>query len=146
MCKAIATLSIAAVFATAATAGLAEDYEVKMLNRGADGIMVFEPALVEIEPGDTVHFIATDKGHNVETIAGMIPEGFEPFRSAINQDFSISFDEAGLYGVKCTPHFAMGMVGLIAVGDVEAGVEPADGVRLPRKAEQRFDAIFASLQ
>ncbi len=35
-----------------------------MLNKGLDGgIMVFEPTLVQIEPGDTVKFVAADKGH-----------------------------------------------------------------------------------
>lgn len=146
MRKAIAITGAAAILAIGATSAFAADHEVKMLNRGADGIMVFEPALVQIEPGDTVHFLATDRGHNVETIDGMIPDGFEPFRSAISKDFSITFDKEGLYGVKCTPHLAMGMVGLIVVGDPPASVEQAEGVRLPRKAQERFDAIFVSLE
>jgi plastocyanin len=37
--------------------------------------MVFEPALVKIEPGDTVKFVAANKGHNAETIKGLLPEG-----------------------------------------------------------------------
>ena len=44
-----------------------------MLNKGAEGAMVFEPALVKVAPGDTVKFVATDKGHNAETIKGMLP-------------------------------------------------------------------------
>ena len=35
-------------------------HEVKMLNSGADGIMVFEPAVIKISKGDTVNFVATD--------------------------------------------------------------------------------------
>ena len=46
-----------------------------MLNKGAEGAMVFEPSLLKITPGDTVKFLATDKTHNAESIAGMIPEG-----------------------------------------------------------------------
>ena len=37
--------------------------------------MVFEPSFVKIAPGDTVRFVSTDKGHNAETIKGMLPEG-----------------------------------------------------------------------
>jgi plastocyanin len=62
--------------ATLAMTGLAAaaEIEVKMLNKGSDGgMMVFEPALVKVEPGDTVNFIATDKGHNAEAIKGMLP-------------------------------------------------------------------------
>ena len=46
-----------------------------MLNRGSHGMFVFEPALVRINAGDSVKFIATDKGHDVESIAGMFPPG-----------------------------------------------------------------------
>ena len=150
MRNAIATIGISAVLAAFLAAGVvtasAADHEVQMLNRGAEGLMVFEPALVRVQPGDTVNFISVDKGHNVESIAGMIPEDIEPFRGPISKDFSITFDKPGLYGYKCTPHFAMGMVGLVVVGDAPVDVVPAAGVRLPRKAEQRFDAIFANLQ
>ena len=61
----------------------AADIEVKMLNKGESGVMVFEPAFVQAQPGDTVHFIATDKSHNVESIKGMLPEGAEPFESGL---------------------------------------------------------------
>ena len=53
----------------------AAEHEVKMLNKGAAGIMVFEPAFLEVAPGDTVHFRAVDKGHNAASIDGMVPEG-----------------------------------------------------------------------
>ncbi len=54
-----------------------------MLNKGADGTtMVFEPALTKIAVGDTVTFVATDRGHNAETIPGMLPEGAEASRAA----------------------------------------------------------------
>src|SRR3546814_3672308 len=46
------------------TAALAETYEVKMLNRNMTGPMVYEPDHLSIAPGDTVKFLATDKGHN----------------------------------------------------------------------------------
>ncbi|MGY4368917.1 plastocyanin [Bradyrhizobium sp. LB1.3] len=53
---------VAAVVALAGTAHAAE-IEVKMLNKGSDGVpMVFGPSFVKVAPGDTVKFVPTDKG------------------------------------------------------------------------------------
>lgn len=118
---------------------LAEDFEVQMLNRNADGqVMVFEPAFLHIQPGDTVTFVPTDPSHNAETIVGMLPEGAEPFRGRINEEISVTFEQEGLYGYRCTPHFAMGMVGLIKVGDAAENAEAVQSVNLPPKAKERM--------
>ena len=105
-----------AAFAVLMSASMALAAEVKMLNKGAEGLMVFQPALVKIEPGDTVKFVASDKSHNAESIKGMLPEGAAPFAGKMNEDVVVTFDKAGVYGVKCMPHYAMGMVALIVVG------------------------------
>ena len=54
--------------------------------------MVFEPALSKVAVGDTVTFIPTDKGHNAETIPGMMPEGAKAFKGKINQEIAVTFD------------------------------------------------------
>ncbi len=74
-------LVAAAVGVAMAMAGgaVAAEVEVKMLNKGAEGLMVFEPALIKVAPGDTVKFVATDKSHNAETIKGMLPDGGTTF-------------------------------------------------------------------
>ena len=64
MRKVIVLGALVAALGFAGAAGAAE-VEVKMLNKGTEGVMVFEPALVKINPGDTVKFVASDKGHNV---------------------------------------------------------------------------------
>lgn len=128
-----------------AAPAFAADYEIQMLNKGEAGTMVFEPNFVAIQPGDTVTFVPTDKSHNVETIKDMFPEGFEPFKSKVNEAFTVTFDLPGIYGFKCTPHFAMGMVGLIAVGEELPNLEAAHAVKLPNKAQERIDAAFAGL-
>lgn len=102
--------------ALASCPAAAKEWRVEMVNRGANGSMDFTPAFLKIAPGDTVRFVARDKTHNVESIGNMIPAGASPFRGAINQDVSVKFARAGLYGYKCLPHTAMGMVGLIQVG------------------------------
>lgn len=136
-------IAAAAITGFAVAPTLAADFEMHMLNKGVAGSMVFEPAFVQIQPGDTVTFIPTDKGHNVETIKDLIPEGAEAFKSKINETFSVTFDVAGAYGIKCTPHFAMGMAGLVLVGDELTNLEAVKTAKLPKKVGERFDAIYA---
>ena len=123
---------------------LAAEVEVKLLNKGAAGVMVFEPALVTIAPGDSVKFIATDKSHNAETIKGMIPDGAQPFTGKMNEDVTVTFDQAGVYGVKCMPHYGMGMVALVAVGK-PGNEEAARAVVHAGKAKTVFAGLFDKL-
>ena len=53
--------STTAAIALLADPGMAANFEVKMLNKGADSAMVFEPALTLMAAGDTVTFIPTDR-------------------------------------------------------------------------------------
>ncbi|MGH9893755.1 MAG: plastocyanin/azurin family copper-binding protein, partial [bacterium] len=77
----------------------------------------FEPTvLVFIEPGDSVKF-TNMAGHDTVSIEGMIPEGAEPWKSAMNQEFSVTLDKEGAYVYKCTPHVGNGMLGAIVVGE-----------------------------
>ena len=50
------------------------EHTVKMLNSGDGGMMIFEPAVLKVSVGDTVHFKATDAAHNSASIEGMIPD------------------------------------------------------------------------
>nr|WP_306269583.1 pseudoazurin [Pararhizobium sp. IMCC3301] len=112
-----------------------------MLNKGEKGGMVFQPDFIRAMPGDTIKFLSSDKGHNAEAIEGMLPEGVEPFKSKISKDFELTVDEEGLYGVKCTPHYGLGMVAVIAVGASE-NEDTARAVKHRGKAKKRFDSIF----
>lgn len=132
---------------TAFTAGAAaaETFEVQMLNVGADGErMVFEPAFVQAQLGDTIKFVATDRGHNAEVNSGMLPEGAEAFSGRINEEFEVTLVTEGVYGVICKPHFAMGMVMTIAVGDAEVPEDFFEG-RVPPKAKARFEEQLGNL-
>jgi pseudoazurin len=136
------SLALASLMGTAA---FAETFEVQMLNKGSDGErMVFEPAFIQAAPGDTIKFLATDKGHNAEVNKGMLPEGAEAFSGKVNQEYEVTLDVEGVYGVICKPHFAMGMVMTIAVGDVEVPADFFEG-RVPPKAKQRFEAQLGNL-
>jgi pseudoazurin len=139
-----ATLGIAFALAAMTTAASAADFEVHMLNKGKGGAMVFEPSLVKVAKGDTVTFIPTDKGHNAETVKGLLPEGAKPFKGKINETLKVTFDVDGAYVVKCTPHVGMGMVALVVVGDAPANIEAIKTAKLPKKARERLDADIAA--
>lgn len=119
-------------------AALAETHEVRMLNRGERGPMVYEPDFLAIAPGDTVKFVAAQSGHNAASIEGMAPAGFTGFKGNINQEIEVTLSEPGVYGVKCSPHYAMGMVMLIAVGEADpTAVTIPDAVPKRAKAQYR---------
>jgi pseudoazurin len=140
------TIGIAAALTLFAAPAFAANFEVHMLNKGADGsTMVFEPALTKVAVGDTVTFIPVDKGHNAESIAGMIPDGAEPFKGAISKEVAVTFTVPGVYGVKCTPHFALGMVALVVVGDDLSNLDAAKAAKVSPKAGQRLEALFSEL-
>lgn len=133
---AITGLALAALSATGA---FAETHEVRMLNRGEDGqVMVFEPDVLRVAPGDSVKFLATDKGHNAEAILGMAPEGGDLFKGRINEEIEVVLDEEGLWAVKCAPHYAMGMVMTVAVGEVTEVPDEYLAGRIPPNAMKRF--------
>jgi pseudoazurin len=136
-------LAVAAALVMPLAAEAAE-YEVMMLNKGAAGAMVFEPAFLEIEVGDSVTFVPVDKGHDAVSIKGMVPDGAEPFKGKINQEITVVFDAPGVYGVKCVPHYGMGMVALIVAGDA-VNLDAAFAVKHPGKAKQAFAAMFDEL-
>jgi pseudoazurin len=140
-------LLLTAAFGLASQPVVAADFEVHMRNKGEAGVMVFEPALTKIAVGDTVIFIPSDKGHNAETIPGMLPDGAEPFKGGISKEVAVTFPVPGVYGVKCLPHFAMGMVALVVVGDTpSANLHAVKAVTLPPVAKKRFDTVFAELE
>ena len=138
---AMLALGAALVFAGAASAA---EIEIKMLNKGEKGAMVFEPDFVRAAPGDTIKFIASDKGHNAEAIKGMLPDGVEIFKGKINEEIVVTLDKEGVYGVKCAPHYGMGMVLLIEVGNAD-NVDAAQVVKHPGKARTVFAELFGQM-
>lgn len=124
---------------------LGDVHEVKMLNRGADGAMVYEPDHLRIEPGDSVRFVPTQSGHNAASLPGLWPEAAPTFKSNINQPVEYRFATPGLYGIQCIPHLAMGMVMLIQVGQPgpSTGAVPSS---LPARAKARLAAQLQRLE
>jgi pseudoazurin len=143
MKPAIHALAILALCAFTGVATAAE-HVVEMLNKGEKGTMVFQPDFVAAAPGDTIKFVPTDKSHNAETMKGMIPEGAEAFKGKMNEEVVVTLDKEGVYGVKCAPHYGMGMVALIVVGE-PVNADEAGAVKQTGKAKKVFADLFAQV-
>ncbi len=128
----------------------AETYTVKMLNQGTEGIMVFEPSILDVNVGDTVIFEATDAAHNSESMEGMIPNGAVSWSGPLSKDISVTFEIPGVYGYQCTPHSMMAMVGIIRVGKNIDNLETLKAVANIKKSsfvmnQDRLDSYINNL-
>lgn len=143
MNRTLAVIALAAATAFAVPA-MAAEHEVLMLNKGDKGAMVFQPDFLKAEPGDTIRFVPQDKSHNAETIKGMLPAGAEGFKGKVNEEITYTVTQEGLYGIKCTPHYGMGMVMLVSVGE-STNLEEAKAVKHPGKAKKHFAELFENV-
>ena len=111
------------------------DIEIRMLNKGADGqAMVFEPAAVKANVGDVITFVPADKGHDAASIKELLPEGVPEAKGKMNETLKVTVEKEGAYVFKCTPHFGMGMVALVVVGDQPANLDAVKAGKMPKKA------------
>ncbi len=136
-------ISLITLFFTFSSFG--KEVVVEMLNKRDDGQkMVFSEDVVNIDSGDTIKWVATNKGHNVEFIAG--PDGFElPPKSGLNKDVSITFDKPGVYLYICTPHKVMGMIGLVVVGNDTSNKDSIAKVKMIGRGKKKLAAIIGSI-
>ena len=93
------------------------EHTVKMLNSGPGGTMVFDPPVIKVSVGDTIHFKSVDLSHNSASMAGMIPEGASSWAGMLSQDISVTLEKEGVYVYQCDPHVMMAMVGVIQAGE-----------------------------
>ena len=93
------------------------EHTVKMLNSGPGGTMVFDPPVIKVSVGDTIHFKSVDLSHNSASIVGMIPEGASSWAGMLSQDISVTLEKEGVYVYQCDPHVMMAMVGVIQAGE-----------------------------
>ena len=137
--KHLITASIMALFATTA---YAEDMTVEMLNKRDDGAkMVYSEDIARIDVGDTITWVPTSKGHNVEFIAG--PDGWKaPKKSKLNKEVKITFDTPGVYLYQCSPHKSMGMIAIVVVGD---GDNDISGAKVRGKSKKKLKELLADL-
>ncbi len=123
----------------------AADIKVEMLNKRADGqIMVYSEDISRINVGDTITWLPSTKGHNVEFLAG--PEGWEiPKRSKMNQEYSYKFEIPGIYFYQCTPHRGVGMIALVVVGGDTSNKDVIANVKVLGKAKKKLPLLLGEL-
>ena len=124
---------------------IAEDISVEMLNKRDDGAkMVYSEDISRIEVGDTITWLPTSKGHNVEFIAG--PDGWDaPKKSKNSKEVAITFDTPGIYYYWCTPHKGMGMIALVVVGDDTSNIDDIAGAKAVGKSKKKLKDLLAEL-
>ena len=135
-------LSTVALIATLSTSVYAADISVDMLNKRDDGAkMVYSEDISRIEVGDSITWLPTSKGHNVEFIAG--PDGWDaPKKSKLSKEVTITFDTPGVYLYQCTPHKSMGMIAIVVVGD---GDNDVSGAKVRGKSKKKLKELLAEL-
>ena len=122
---------------------LAADMTIEMLNKDADGNkMVFSEEIVRIGVGDTVTWVPTDKGHNVEMVSS--PNDMK-FKSKNNKEVSLTFEQTGIYYYWCTPHKGMGMIGLILVGEDKSNFEQVSKAKALGKSKKKLKRLLNEL-
>ena len=135
-------LSTVAIMASLSIPAFAEDMTIDMLNKRDDGAkMVYSEDIARIDVGDTITWLPTSKGHNVEFIAG--PDGWTaPKKSKNGKEVAITFDMPGVYLYQCTPHKSMGMIALVVVGE---GTNDVSGAKVRGKSKKKLKELLACL-
>ena len=118
--------------------GVSKEIVIDMLNKRDDGQkMVYSQDIVKADVGDTIKWLPTNKGHNVEFLGG--PEGFDmPPKSGLNKEVSITFDKPGVYLYVCTPHKVMGMIGLVVVGGDVSNKDAISKVKMMGRGKKKL--------
>ena len=138
-------LSTVAVMVALSTPAFAADTTVEMLNKRDDGAkMVYSEDITRIDVGDTITWVPTSKGHNVEFVAG--PEGWDaPKKSKNNKEVAITFDIPGIYFYQCSPHKGMGMIAFVVVGDDTSNLADIAGAKVVGKSKKKFADLLDKL-
>ena len=143
MRKLLTTTSLILALATPA---LAEDMTIDMLNKRDDGAkMVYSEDIARINVGDTITWVPTSKGHNVQFIKG--PDGWKlPKKSKNGKEVAITFDTPGVYVYVCTPHATMGMIGLVTVAeDGEVPMNDVSKAKVRGKSKKKLKDLLGEL-
>ena len=105
--------------------------------------MVYSEDISRIDVGDTITWVPTSKGHNVQFVS--VPDGVEKIKSKMNAEVSFTFEQEGVYLYLCTPHATMGMIGVVVVGDSDVNLAEAKKYKFRAKSKKKFKKIVKEL-
>ena len=97
--------------------------------------------VAKIDVGDTIEWLPTNKGHNVEFLAGPNIDSLAE-KSDIDVSHSVTFTFPGIYLYQCTPHGNMGMLGLIVVGNNFNNLDKIEEVELSDVAKSVLQRLI----
>ena len=121
----------------------ANDMTIEMLNKDADGNkMVYSEEIARVDVGDSITWVPTTKGHNVEMISS--PNNIK-FKSKNNKEAKITFEVPGLYLYWCTPHKRMGMIGLVVVGGDTSNADIVAKAKVRGKSKKKLKKLLDEL-
>ena len=121
----------------------AKTLEIEMLNKLNKETMVYSIKVAKVNIDDTILWKSVDKGHNVEFLG--MPKGVKKFKSKISKDAEYTFKTPGVYLYQCTPHKAMGMIGLVIVGDDINNLDKIKKIKLRGKSKKIFKNLLDEL-
>ena len=122
---------------------IAANHQLEMLNKLGKERMLFSKKMISIELNDDVLWKSVDKGHNVQFIG--MPDGAKKYKSKISKDASYKFEKPGIYLYQCTPHKAMGMIGIIIVGNDKSNLEAIKKVKVYGKSKKILKNLLKKL-
>ncbi len=122
---------------------ISETFTIDMLNKLGKERMVYSEKVISININDEILWKSKDKGHNVELIG--MPEGAKKYKSKISKDASYKFTKPGIYLYQCTPHKAMGMIGLVIVAKDKSNLDKIKKVKVYGKSKKLLKKFLKSL-
>ena len=124
---------------------ISKEIVIDMLNKRDDGQkMVYSQDVAQIDVGDTIKWLPTNKGHNVEFLGG--PDGFSlPGKSGLNKEVSITFDKPGVYLYVCTPHKVMGMIALVVAGGDVSNKDAIAKVKMMGRGKKKLANLLGQI-
>ena len=122
---------------------ISETFTIDMLNKLGKERMVYSEKVISININDEILWKSKDKGHNVELIG--MPTGAKKYKSKISKDASYKFEKPGIYLYQCTPHKAMGMIGLVVVGNDKSNLDKIKKVKVYGKSKKLLKKFLKSL-
>jgi len=122
---------------------MAASHQIEMLNKLGKERMVFSKKVISVDVNDDVSWKSVNKGHNVEFIG--MPEGVKKYKSKISKDAKYKFVKPGIYLYQCTPHKAMGMIGIVVVGNDKSNLEKIKKIKVRGKSKKLLKSLLADL-
>jgi plastocyanin len=122
-------------------------WEVRMVT-AEDGRAYFDPAVLVVEPGDTIRWTTATGRHSSTAYAAGLPEGAEPWDTGVvgepGQGVDVTLPEdapTGSYPYYCKIHEDAGMLGLIVVGE-PSELDPEFRASLPSLLRTKLDDLL----